>query len=86
MGRGIFSYPVEVTGFLYPWKYFLSHVYLKDLSKNLKEIEISKLHRVWAKKIFQIMKFEYIFLCENLKFSAKPYFIIHSFGRALVKS
>ena len=35
--------PVEVTGFIYPRKYFLSYVYPKDLYKNLKEIEISKL-------------------------------------------
>ena len=45
MCQGIFSHPVEVTGFMYPRKYFLSYVYLKDLYKNLKEIEISKLRR-----------------------------------------
>ena len=45
MCQGSFSQPVEVTGFMYPRKYFLSYVYLKDLYKNLKEIEISKLRR-----------------------------------------
>ena len=45
MCQGIFSHPIEVTGFMYLRNYFLSYVYLKDLYKNLKEIEISKLHR-----------------------------------------
>ena len=40
MSQGIFSHPVEVAGFMYPKKYFLSYVYLKDLYKDLKEIEI----------------------------------------------
>ena len=40
-----FSHPVEVTGFMYLRNYFLSYVYLKDLYKNLKEIEISKLDK-----------------------------------------
>ena len=45
MFQGIFSHPVEVTGFMYPRKYFLSYVYLKDLYKNVKEIKISKLDK-----------------------------------------
>ena len=45
MWQGIFSHPVEVTGFVYLRNYFLSYVHLKDLYKNLKEIESSKLHR-----------------------------------------
>ena len=45
MSQGIFSLPVEMTGFMYLRKYFLSYVYLKDMYKNLKEIETSKLHR-----------------------------------------
>ena len=45
MCQGIFSHPVEVTGFMYLMKYFSSFVYLKDLYKSLKEIEISKRHR-----------------------------------------
>ena len=48
--------PVEVTGFMFLRKYFLSYVYLKDMYKNLKEIEISKLHGVLANKKFEIMK------------------------------
>ena len=44
MCQGIFSHPVEVTGFMYLRKYFLNYVYVKDLYKNLKEIKISKLH------------------------------------------
>ena len=49
--------PVEVTGFMFLRKYFLSYVlYLKDMCKNLKEIEISKLHGVWANEKFEIMK------------------------------
>ena len=40
MCQGIFSHPVEVAGFMYSKKYFLSYVYLKDLYKDLKEIEI----------------------------------------------
>ena len=48
--------PAEVTGFMFLRKYFLSYVYLKDMYKNLKEIEISKLHGVLANKKFEIMK------------------------------
>ena len=48
--------PVEVTWFMFLRKYFLSYVYLKDMYKNLKEIEISKLHGVLANKKFEIMK------------------------------
>ena len=33
---GIFSHPVEATGFMYFMNYFLSYVHLKDLYKNLK--------------------------------------------------
>ena len=40
MCQGIFSHPVEVAGFMYSKKYFSSYVYLKDLYKDLKEIEI----------------------------------------------
>ena len=29
-----FFLPVEVTGFMYPRKYFLSYVYLKDIYRN----------------------------------------------------
>ena len=42
MHQGIFSHPVEVTGFMNLGKYLLSYVYLKGLYKNLKEIEIFK--------------------------------------------
>ena len=35
MCQGIFPHPVEVKGFMYPRKYFLSYVYLRDLYKNL---------------------------------------------------
>ena len=36
---------VQVNAFMYLREYFLSYVYLKDLYKTLKEIEISKLSR-----------------------------------------
>ena len=45
MCQGRFSHPVEVTGLMYLSKYFLNYVYLKDLYKTLKEIEVTKLHR-----------------------------------------
>ena len=45
MHQGIFFHPVEVTGFMNLGKYLLSYVYLKDLYRNLKEIEIFKPHR-----------------------------------------
>ena len=60
--QGIFFNPVEVNGFMYPKKYFLSYVYLKDLYKNLKLVSVIFFQFFIFHQMIALQKLEKCFL------------------------